>query len=337
MGLVDSEEAVIRWGIAGTGGVANAFAEALAEVPDAWITGVGSRSTSRAAQFADTFGVLRYGSYEELWNNPDVDIVYVATPASHHYPHTSAALEHGKHVLVEKPFTVNSDQAHFLRTLADASDLFLMEAMWPRFLPSYEALGRLLNEQAIGDVHILHASFGGKATFVPELRPFRLDLAGGALMDGGVYPIQLAHLLFGAPSEAAGLSVIADPVGVDDETVMALSYPTGELAMLATSTRTTMDGTATIYGTEGTIQIPGNFTNPSYLTVVRPEQPLERIECIPDKPRLAYQAIEVQRCLSEGLTVSPLMPPSESCRIMETLGSVREQIGLRFPDEVEAL
>jgi predicted dehydrogenase len=192
--------AVPRWGIAATGGIAASFAQALHETEGAELVAVCSRTQDRADAFAREHGIPRaHGSYEALAEDPEVDVVYVATPHSRHCNDAIRYLEAGKHVLCEKPLAVDQREAARMVATARANDRFLMEAIWSRFLPAYRELGRILAEGRIGEVRLVEADFGFAARFDPEHRLFAPELAGGAMLDLGIYPVQLAHLVLGPP------------------------------------------------------------------------------------------------------------------------------------------
>ena len=211
----------MRWGIMGTGGVANAFAEALRDVPNAELLEVGSRDIERARSFADRHGSPLTGAstYEALVGRPDVDVVYVATPASHHYEHAVAALRAGKHVLCEKPFAMNAAEARGMVGEAEDRGLFLMEAMWCRFLPSYAEIRQLVAEGAVGGVLAVDGSSGTRAEFNPRTRPFQPEFGGGALYDAAVYPVSFAQMILGPLDRVSGVGTIGAS-GVDEQCVV---------------------------------------------------------------------------------------------------------------------
>src|SRR5215813_12044980 len=188
---------VVRWGILGAGSIANRLAEGVLVLPDAKLTAVGSRSQEKADAFADKYGIPnRHASYDALVNDPEVDVIYVATPHNFHKEHSILALNAGKHVLCEKPFTINECEAKEIVSVAQAKGLFVMEAMWTRFFPIMGKVRKLLKAGEIGEPYLLHADFGFKGTFNPEGRLYNPNLGGGALLDVGVYPISLASMIF---------------------------------------------------------------------------------------------------------------------------------------------
>lgn len=325
----------MRWGIMGTGGVAQAFAEALRDVPDAQLAAVGSRSLVRAELFAERHSVVHvHQSYEGLADcDAGLDAIYVATPASHHYVHTMLALRAGKHVLCEKPFAVNREQTSLMFSEAHNRGLLLMEAMWPRFLPSWATIREL--SWKIGDIRAIEASFGGRADFQPSKRPFRNDLGGGSLLDAAVYPISFAEMILGPFSEVHAAALIG-PSGVDDQVSVMLRTVTGALITCLAGITTTFKADATIYGTEGMIVVPGNFTNPPWVELHRVGKEPQHYDFGPSaRHRLAWQAIEFQNHVASGDTEAAVMPRASTCEVMRVLDEARAQIGLPPVPEVQ--
>ncbi|MFO7166788.1 MAG: Gfo/Idh/MocA family oxidoreductase [Chloroflexota bacterium] len=322
----------IRWGILGTGNMASQLALALARLPDAQVIAVASRSQARAESFADGAGIpRRYGSYAALLDDPDVDVVYVATPHTEHHRNTLDALRAGKHVLCEKPFAINAAEAEEMIAAARERRLFLMEGVWMRFLPLMDDLRALLRDGAIGDVRMFLADFGFQAEFDPKSRLFDPRLAGGSLLDVGIYPVNMASLLFGRPEQIASVAHIGE-TGVDEQAAMVLRYSGGRLASLTSSIRTDTPNEAFICGSEGSIRIHRRWWVPEIMTVTAGA----RQETI-HRPMVGngyvHEAEEVMRCIREGRTESPLMPLDETLAIMRTLDDLRAQWGLVYPQE----
>lgn len=323
----------IRWGILGTGKIARKFAEGLSALPDADLTAVGSRAADTAHAFADAFNVPnRHAGYDALADDPDVDIVYVATPHTFHRENSILCLNGGKAVLCEKPFTINRREAGEVIALAREKGLFLMEAMWTRFLPIIAKVRDWLSEGAIGDVQVVTADFGGRARFDPESRLFNPDLGGGALLDLGVYTVSFASMVFDRqPSRIASLAHIGE-THIDEQSGMLFAYDQGQLALLYSTIRAGTPQSAQILGSEGAIRIHPSFwrATAATLTTGGSEQTLE----------LPYvgngytcEAAEAMRCLREGRKESDTMPLDETLAVMGTLDRVREQWGLRYPME----
>jgi len=323
----------IRWGILGTGSIAGQFAEGLAELPDAQLVAVGSRSVESANTFGTRFDVShRHGSYEALVNDPDVDVIYVATPHSCHTENTLLALAAGKPVLCEKPFAINAREAERVIEVARKKKIFVMEAMWTRCFPLMHKLRDLLGEGAIGEPRMVTADFGFRAEFQEEERLFNPAFGGGALLDVGIYPVSLASMIFGSPTQIAGLAHLGK-TGVDEEAAVVLSHSRGQLAVLATAIRTDTMHDACIMGTTGRIRIASPWWRPTALTLSRKNFADERMEFPLSGNGYQFEAAEVGRCLRESRLESDVMPPAETISIMKTLDSIRAQWGLKYPME----
>ncbi|MFV9503970.1 MAG: Gfo/Idh/MocA family protein [Oscillochloridaceae bacterium umkhey_bin13] len=259
----------VRWGILGTGAIAHGFAQGLRVVPDARLAAVASRSAANARAFAQQYGNPRaHASYAELVRDPEVDIIYVATPHHRHAEDCLLVIEHGKAVLCEKPFAVNAQQTRMVIEAARRKQVFCMEAMWMRFIPAIRKAHALVSSGAIGEVRMLSADFGVNHQFNPQSRFFDPHLAGGALLDLGVYPIALASLILGDPQQIT-TQAARGSTGVDDQSAVILSYPGGKLAVLSASLRTWSPQEAVIMGSKGRIHIQAPFYRPSRLTLIR--------------------------------------------------------------------
>ena len=322
----------VRWGIAGPGAIAVGFANGLQLLDDAEMYAVGSRSASRARDFANKYGsTAAYGSYEDLAADGEVDAVYVATPQSRHLQDACLFLEAGKPVLCEKPFALNRAQAQQMIATARRCGLLLMEAMWSRFLPAYQVLADLLAKQAIGQPQLVEADFGFQVPFDPAHRLYNAALGGGAILDLGVYPVQLVSLVLGTPTSVTAQGHIG-ATGVDEQVVGVFGYSGGELAVVKAAIATNLSCTARIAGTEGVIEIPASMHRPTSLTVVRGDK-RETFECSYSGDGLRFQVQEFHRCLAAGEAESPVITHAETLSIMGTLDEIRTQIGLQFPGE----
>lgn len=331
--MTSSATRPIRWGILGTGNIANSFTKGLITLPDAQLVAVGSRALASANRFGDTYQVPnRHGSYAELANDPEVDAIYIATPHTLHLENTLMCLEAGKAVLCEKPFTINAAEARIAIDAARTRGIFLMEAMWARFFPMMTALRQMLGEGVIGEVRMISADFGFRGDFNPEKRVFNPALGGGALLDVGVYPISLASMILGQPTRIASLAELGK-TGVDEQAAIVLGYAGGQLAMLHTAIRTRTPHEAVIMGTEGFIRLHTPWWIPKSFTVDKPKQEPQHFDFPFEANGYNYEAAEVQRCLRAGLTESPIMPLDETLAIMETMDQIRAQWGLRYPME----
>jgi predicted dehydrogenase len=322
-----------RWGILGPGGIARKFATGLTVLADHTLAAVGSRTQARSDQFAAEFGVpRRYASYAELAADPELDAIYIATPHTFHKEHTLLCLAHGKHVLVEKPFAINAAEGAEMVSAAHAAGLFLMEAMWTRFLPIVVEARRLLAEGALGPVRMVQADFGFRTAFNPTGRLFDPALGGGALLDVGVYPVALAHMVLGEPTRVAALAEIGAS-GIDEQTGVLLGYANGSLALLSTAVTTNTPHEATILGTEGWIKLLPPWWVGQELVLHRSGRDDERIL----RPYLGngygHEALAVAESVRAGQTEHPVMPLAASLAILRTMDKIRAQIGVRYPAE----
>lgn len=325
-------DVTLRWGVAGPGGIAARFAEGMRLVDDGAIVAVASRSIARADAYGDKFGVAnRYGSYEDLAADPDVDVVYVATPHSRHEHDTLMFVEAGKHILCEKPFALNARQARRMVDAARARGVFLMEAMWSRFLPAYRALGDVLADGRIGELVVVEADFGFRLPVMPEHRLFDPSLGGGALLDLGVYPVQLCSLVLGTPDR-----VVADGsigvTGVDEHVAGVLHHAGGSLGVVKAAIRASLRCTARISGSDGWVELPAFMHCPDAISVGT-ARGVEHVDAAFDGDGLRFQVGEVHRCITDGRTESDVMPLSETLTIMATLDAMRAQIGVVYPGE----
>lgn len=323
-------KSTLGWGILGAGNIANSFATDLKNLPDAALVAVGSRSTAKAAAFAEKFDVRRaYGSYAELMDDPDVEVVYIATPHPFHKEHTIQCLRRGKAVLCEKPMAVNEREVREMVKCAREHGAFLMEAMWTRFLPVMETVREWLEERRIGDARMLTADFGFRTGWDPQSRLLNPGLAGGALLDVGVYTVALASMVFGSPPVEMHAAAHIGETGVDEQAGMIFRYEGGPLALLSCAIRTRMPQEARIDGTEGSIHIPIFWRTTEATLRVDGQEPLH----ISGPAGYHYEAAEVMACLRAGKVESPLMPLDESIAIARTMDQVRAMIGLTYPME----
>jgi predicted dehydrogenase len=321
-----------RWGILATGGIAARFVEDLRLLPDAQVLAVGSRSMPSAQAFADRFDIPRaYGTWAELAADADVDVVYVATPHSAHHAATMTCLTAGRAVLCEKPLTLDLATSTELVQTARAHDVFLMEAMWMRCNPTIRRVCELIADGAIGEVTAIHADFGLAGPFAPESRLRDPAQGGGALLDLGVYPVSLAHLVLGRPDSVQAWAKLT-PEGVDQNTGVLLGYDSGAVAALTCGLVGATAVAATITGSTGRIALPDPFFCPSEFSLRRAGSDPETIRVVePAGNGYQYEAAEVQRCLTAGLVESPLVPHAVSLEVMELLDTIRGQIGVSYP------
>lgn len=324
----------IRWGIMGCGGIASKFATDLKYTKHGQLAAVGSRSKRKANAFAKTHNANRaYGNYEDLATNPEVDIVYVATPHPYHLDNTLLAINNGKHVLCEKPIAMNARQARRMIAAAKKKGVFLMEAMWARFFPSLTRIRKWIAEERIGKVLAVEADFGIHFQVGPEHRIFNPDLGGGALLDLGIYPVSFASMVYGTQPKKIVSTMHKAKTGVDDQAVITFEYPDGATAALSTSSRVVLRNEARIFGTKGSIIAHPWFFFTERLTLQINGKKNNDFNFPYSGNGLHFEAEHVNQCLRKNLTESPVMGLDESLAIMQTMDKIRKQWKLRYPGE----
>lgn len=322
-----------RWGILATGGIAELFAQDLLQAGFD-VRAVGSRSQAKAEMFAARHGIPKaHGSYEALVADPDVEVVYIATPPSEHAANATLALNAGKHVLIEKPFTMTGAQAQRVAQLARARRLIALEAMWTRFLPHIARVREIIAAGTLGGLRSFTAQHMQLLSDDPAHRLNARELGGGALLDLGIYPVSFASHLFGTPQtvQAAGR---LRATGVDAEVATVFGYPDGCVATTLSASDARGPNVASIVGTQARIDIDATWFTPTTFRVIGPdERLLETSTSTVSGHGLQLQAFEVERLIESGEIESPLMPLDESVQIMATLDEIRRQIGVAYPDE----
>ncbi|MGB7449730.1 MAG: Gfo/Idh/MocA family oxidoreductase [Ornithinimicrobium sp.] len=323
----------LRWGIVGPGGIARAVVPDFEHVEGARVTAVASRSLDRAQAFAQEFGIERsHGSYRALIDDPDVDVLYIATPHPQHMAVAVAALEAGKAVLVEKSLTATVEGAQTLIQAAQEQQVFAMEAMWTRFQPAVVATRKLIADGAIGDVRTVQADLGVQRDFDPGDRLFSKELGGGALLDLGVYVVSFAQHFLGAPDRLEVTGSLAS-TGVDLDAAMLLAYDDGRAGLVSCSLRGPTPGTARIIGTDGWIDVASRFHHPHTLTLTRPDEEPHVIENPPLGSGYSHELIEVGDCLRAGATESAVMPLRDSLVVQRLLNEACERLGVYHQDD----
>jgi predicted dehydrogenase len=309
----------LHWGIIGTGRIARTFASDLAYIDDGVVAAVGSRTVASAESFAADFGIDgAHGSYEELVADPRVEAVYVATPHPMHHANARLALEAGKPVLMEKAFTMTVEEAEDLVGLARARGLFLMEAMWTRFLPHVVAIRGLIADGALGEIVMFVADHGKWFESDPTSRLFAPELGGSAMLDLGVYPVSFASMILGTP-ERVGAMVTPAFSGVDAMASAVMGYGGGAQSIITCTSSARSATRASVVGTLARIEIDGDFYAPTSFSVVSRNGDSRRYEFATQGRGLHYEASHVARCLAEGLVESPTMPLDESIAILKTM------------------
>jgi predicted dehydrogenase len=326
----------VRWGILGTGRIAREFAQALAATPGAILAAVASRSQAAADAFGDAFGIpLRLPSYAALAASAAVDLVYIGTPHPQHAANALAMLDGGKGVLCEKPFALNLREAQAVIERARERGLFLMEAMWTRFLPALDEARRILASGELGEVSQGAADFGFAAPFDPAGRLFDPHLGGGALLDVGIYPLSILSDLLG-PVEGVQAQAEIGATGVDLQTTFLLRHAGGALATGACSIKAASPIELTLSGAKGHLRIDAPFFRAASVTVAPQGGPARTIACPYLGNGYVHEAIEAQRCWQAGLPESPRMTHAQTLAQMALLDTIRRQIGVRYPNEADA-
>lgn len=323
----------IGWGILGTGAIAHKFACGLAALDDADLVAVGSRSARGAEEFAEEFRVPhRHATYKSLADDEDVDVVYVATPNAFHRESCLLCLEAGKAVLCEKPFALSAAQAEEVIREARQRNLFLMEAMWMRFLPVMGVVRGWVADGAVGDVRMVTADFGFRAEYNAEGRLFDLRLGGGSLLDVGVYTVSLASMVLGPNPTSVESTARLGPSGVDEQAAYILGYEGGQLAVLSSAIRTQTPHEARIIGTEGLVEIDPDFHRATSATL-KVKGKTQRVELPMEGNGFNYEAVEVGHCLRAGILESEIMPLAETLGVMRILDRIRGLWGMTYPGE----
>ncbi len=322
-----------RWGILATGWIAELFVKDLLLTGHA-VTAVGSRTQASADRFAKAFGIgTAHGSYEALVADPNVDIIYVATPHPQHAAAAKLALYAGKHVLVEKAFTINAAAAAEIVDLATAKQLVVLEAMWTRFLPHMRRIRAIIAAGTIGEVRSVTADHRQKLPDDPKHRLNALELGGGALLDLGIYPISFVWDMLGRPSSIKATATFRD-TGADAQVATIFHYPSGAVATTLSSSDSAGPNRASVVGTKGRIDIDRVWYAPTTFRVYDNENRVfETFDGAVEGRGMQFQAEEAERLIAGGMIAGQIMPPAQSVEIMQLLDDVRAQIGLRYPGE----
>jgi predicted dehydrogenase len=320
------------WGILGPGGIAQAFAKDLALLQGHTIAAVGSRSLENAQKFVATFGGTAYGSYEELVADPSIDAIYVATPHPAHHDNVILALNAGKPVLCEKPFSVNAHEAQAMIDAAARNGVALMEAMWARFLPHYAKVREIVDSGVLGPILSIHADHGQRLADQGIARLIEPALAGGALLDLGIYPVSFAHMILGTPAQITSTAVMTDR-GVDAQTSMIFTYQEGAQAVLTTTMIEQTPCRAVVAGLNGWLEIDRTFYNPAAMRVVLNDGTTTEYPNVYKGHGLREQAEVFKQLVRSGKLESEILTWKATVEIMTTLDTVREQIGLKYPFE----
>lgn len=326
----------INWGIIGAGNISATFATALNRMEDTKLVAVASRNLERAEKFAGEFQIPKaYGSYEEVVQDPDIDVIYIGTPHTEHKANAALCIENGKAVLCEKSFTLNAAETEYLIKLAKEHGVFLMEAMWTKFLPATKKVREWIAEGKIGKIQTAQVDFGFQVEFDETSRLFNPSLAGGALLDVGVYVISYAmHIINELPEQVLSTAILGIS-GVDEQNSMILKFNSGALAQLSSAVVAKVGENAIIIGDKGRIEIP-TFWKADQATLYNAKGEMAE-HFIEDKRINGYEfeAMEVNQCIREGLIESGTLPLKDTLDIMRVMDSMRANWGLKYPQEID--
>ena len=324
----------VRWGLLAAGTIARAMAEAVQASQSGEVVAVAAREAVRATTFAQEFGIpVSHGSYADLLADDGVDVIYISSTHPFHAEQALASLEAGKHVVVEKPLALTVHDTERVLDAAKAKGLFAMEAMWARCLPLVRELVERVRDGQVGRVRSFSAAFTVPFEYDENHRLFDLANGGGALLDIGIYPVTLAHLLLGHPTDLQVLGAKA-PTGVDDQVALQWLTSDGAVAQVLCDSRSHGSSRTVIRGTEGWVEVHGPVNDPESFTIHR-DSGSEHVTG--ERRGFVHEVEEVHRCLREGLVESPLVPHSDTVAIMTILESARRELGVRYPQEQEPL
>lgn len=322
----------MKFAILAPGGIAHKMAQAVAGLPQVERYAVASRDYGRAKEFADLWKFEKaYSSYEEMLEDPQVELVYVATPHSHHYEYAKMCLEHGKHVLVEKAFTVNAVQAEELIELSHEKGLLLAEAIWTRYMPSRKMIDDLIASGVIGEVTSLTANLGYVLPHVERMQ--NPVLAGGALLDLGVYPINFALMAFHEEVKKVTSAAVMSPKGIDWCNSITLTFESGKMAVLHSNMLALTDRKGVIHGDKGYIEVQ-NINNCEEIRVFDLERHMTARYTVPEQINgYEYEVLSCIKAIQEGKVECEEMPHSEILRVMRLMDSIRADWDMKFPCE----
>jgi len=320
-----------NWAILGCGKIAAKFSQDLKLLPNARLYAAASRDIGKAEAFASKYGFDKYyGSYEEMATDANVDIVYVATPHSHHRDHAILCLEQGKAVLVEKAFALTAVQASEMIDAAHRHHSFLMEAFWTRFQPSFQKAMEVIRSGDLGEARLMRSEFCFHAPYNPDSRLYNMSLGGGSLLDIGIYPVFWALQIFGVPPEVHTTTDLA-PTGADRSMIMTFKYPGGEIAQLASSLAVCSDTQTEVWCEKGFVRVRRIDPSTVKVTISRKDVSEEELIFHLDKGfGLFLEAQHVMKCLDSGLEESPDLPLAFTLQQMQLLDRIREMAGIRY-------
>ena len=328
---------IIKWGIIGAGNISASFAAALKQMEYTELAAIASRDVNKAKDFAGKFGIRKaYGSYEELAKDKDIDVIYIGTPHTEHMKNAELCIKNGKAVLCEKPFTVNSKETKYLMDLAKEHKVFLMEAMWTKFLPVTKKVKEWITNEKIGKVKKMQVGFGFTVPYNESNRLYNYSLAGGALLDAGVYPITYAvHLMGKLPVQVVSTGVFLDN-GIDVQNCILFKFGMDAIAMLSSAINAEVGKEAVIIGDNGKIVVP-NFWMADKALIY--DMKGNEIEAYKEDGRIngyEFQAYEVNDCLRNGQLESKLNPVQDTLEILRIMDGIREDWGLKYRQDLDS-
>lgn len=318
-----------NWAILGCGKIAKKFALELKSLPNANLYAAASRNLENATNFASEFGFEKaYGSYDEMVKDPNVDVVYIATPHSHHLEHTLLCLNNKKAVLCEKAFAINSKEVLQMVKASKENNTFLMEAFWVRFRPKFKTVLELIKKEDLGKLKMVKSDFNFMGEYNPENRLFNLDLGAGSLLDIGIYPVFTSLMLLGKPTQIKAIPQFS-PTGSEESITIFLSYENGATAILNSSFKSDYKNDVELTFEKGTIKYDRFSSEPILLHTKNKDKQIT----FEGGPNLGYQfeAIHIMECLDKNLIESPILPLSTSIDLMGILDSIRQEAGIVFP------
>lgn len=322
-----------NWGILGPGFIAGKVMPDFKYASGARVLAAASNTPGKAEAFAEKWGIERaYTNYEDLVNDPDIDIVYVTTPNAFHSENAVLAMEHGKHVLCEKPFAINYRAAREMAECAQKNGVFLMEAMWTRFIPAVKKLKELTESGVIGEIHQIISDFSYDVPYDPQYHLFDPEAGGGTLLDGGIYPLSFAGFLYGElPSEYFGYANLKNGVDVRDHVV--LKFPSGGMSSFICGADTASPWNSVIYGSKGCIRIPSFYAAKEFDVELYESKEIKKYRIPYEGLGYQFEISEVMSCIDEGKTESSIMPLEESLEYMKIMDELRENWGVVYPED----
>jgi predicted dehydrogenase len=328
-------QAKYNWGILATGGIAKKFASDLKLLSNAKLQAVASRNIERAKEFSEIYGAKKYyGSYEELAADPEVDIVYIASPHMRHYADALLCMENKKHVLCEKPVAINTRQFKIMADTAEKNGVFFMEALWTRFIPSFNKFTSLIDNGSVGDIRLIESDFCFNAPYDVTGRLFNPLMGGGSLLDIGLYPVFLALEIAGLPLDIKAMASI-DQTGVDSSCSMIFSHDKGILSVLFSSLTSQGRTESIIHGSKGMLRLNRFWHIPTSLDLLPDNKEIIHFDFPEPGFGYHYEAEEVMKCLDNGLKESPKFSLRKSLDLIGTLDTIRDITGIRYPAEIE--